>query len=129
MRVIVLAAVVILVGCGTDERDRPEPPAASTRAAGTDFLQRCARGARGSCGRLRPIAFVGPAAHQDHHSRENDYAHAANLRRRRERAAAALDGDIDVDAFLSHRITLDEVNEGFDLMHDQDGIRSVIEFG
>jgi len=38
-------------------------------------------------------------------------------------------GDIDVDAFLSHRITLDEVNEGFDLMHDQDGIRSVIEFG
>jgi hypothetical protein len=43
VRVIVLAAVVILVGCGTDERDRPEPPAASTRAAGTDFLQRCAR--------------------------------------------------------------------------------------
>jgi S-(hydroxymethyl)glutathione dehydrogenase/alcohol dehydrogenase len=40
-----------------------------------------------------------------------------------------LDGDIDVDAFLSHRITLDEVNKGFDLMHHQDGIRSVIEFG
>lgn len=40
-----------------------------------------------------------------------------------------LDGDIDVDAFLSHRITLDEVNEGFALMHDQDGIRSVIDFG
>ena len=39
-----------------------------------------------------------------------------------------LDGDIDVDAFLSHRLTLDEVNEGFDLMHAQDGIRSVIEF-
>ncbi|MDX6680251.1 MAG: S-(hydroxymethyl)glutathione dehydrogenase / alcohol dehydrogenase [Solirubrobacteraceae bacterium] len=39
-----------------------------------------------------------------------------------------LDGDIDVDAFLSHRITLDEVNKGFDLMHHQDGIRSVIEF-
>jgi S-(hydroxymethyl)glutathione dehydrogenase/alcohol dehydrogenase len=39
-----------------------------------------------------------------------------------------LDGDIDVDAFLSHRITLDEVNKGFDLMHAQDGIRSVIEF-
>ncbi|MCW3009929.1 MAG: Alcohol dehydrogenase GroES domain protein [Solirubrobacterales bacterium] len=38
-----------------------------------------------------------------------------------------LDGDIDVDAFLSHRISLDEVNKGFDLMHDQDGIRSVIE--
>jgi S-(hydroxymethyl)glutathione dehydrogenase/alcohol dehydrogenase len=40
-----------------------------------------------------------------------------------------LDGDIDVDAFLSHRITLDEVNRGFDLMEAQDGIRSVIEFG
>ena len=39
-----------------------------------------------------------------------------------------LDGDIDVDAFLSHRITLDEVNTGFDLMHAQDGIRSVIAF-
>jgi S-(hydroxymethyl)glutathione dehydrogenase/alcohol dehydrogenase len=39
-----------------------------------------------------------------------------------------LDGDIDVDAFLSHRITLDEVNTGFDLMHHQDGIRSVIGF-
>ncbi|MCP9490816.1 MAG: alcohol dehydrogenase catalytic domain-containing protein [Solirubrobacteraceae bacterium MAG38_C4-C5] len=37
-------------------------------------------------------------------------------------------GDIDVDAFLSHRITLDEVNKGFDLMHHQDGIRSVIDF-
>lgn len=40
-----------------------------------------------------------------------------------------LDGDIDVDAFLSHRITLDEVNRGFDLMEAQDGIRSVIDFG
>ncbi len=38
-----------------------------------------------------------------------------------------LDGDIDVDPFISHRITLDEVNRGFDLMHAQDGIRSVIE--
>jgi S-(hydroxymethyl)glutathione dehydrogenase/alcohol dehydrogenase len=39
-----------------------------------------------------------------------------------------LAGDIDVDAFISHRISLDEVNEGFDLMHHQDGIRSVIQF-
>ena len=37
-------------------------------------------------------------------------------------------GDIDVDAFLSHPLTLDEVNRGFDLMHQQDGIRSVISF-
>ncbi|MDQ3676910.1 MAG: hypothetical protein M3401_08930 [Actinomycetota bacterium] len=39
-----------------------------------------------------------------------------------------LDGDIDVDAFLPHRITLDEVNRGFELMEAQDGIRSVIAF-
>jgi S-(hydroxymethyl)glutathione dehydrogenase/alcohol dehydrogenase len=40
-----------------------------------------------------------------------------------------LAGDIDVDAFISHRITLDDVNRGFELMEAQDGIRSVIEFG
>jgi S-(hydroxymethyl)glutathione dehydrogenase / alcohol dehydrogenase len=39
-----------------------------------------------------------------------------------------LAGDIDVDPFLSHRITLDEVNRGFELMEAQDGIRSVIGF-
>jgi S-(hydroxymethyl)glutathione dehydrogenase/alcohol dehydrogenase len=39
-----------------------------------------------------------------------------------------LAGEIDVDAFLSHRITLDEVNRGFELMEAQDGIRSVITF-
>ncbi|MGE4428077.1 MAG: alcohol dehydrogenase catalytic domain-containing protein [Solirubrobacteraceae bacterium] len=37
-------------------------------------------------------------------------------------------GDVDVPALLSHRITLDEVNHGFDLMHHQDGIRSIIHF-
>jgi S-(hydroxymethyl)glutathione dehydrogenase / alcohol dehydrogenase len=40
-----------------------------------------------------------------------------------------LAGDIDVDSFISHRITLDEVNRGFELMEAQDGIRSVIRFG
>jgi S-(hydroxymethyl)glutathione dehydrogenase/alcohol dehydrogenase len=39
-----------------------------------------------------------------------------------------LDGDIDVDPFVSHKITLDDVNRGFELMHAQDGIRSVIDF-
>ena len=38
-----------------------------------------------------------------------------------------LAGDIDVDSFISHRLTLDQVNDGFELMHRQDGIRSVIE--
>lgn len=39
-----------------------------------------------------------------------------------------LAGDIDVDPFISHRITLEDVNRGFELMEAQDGIRSVIEF-
>jgi S-(hydroxymethyl)glutathione dehydrogenase / alcohol dehydrogenase len=39
-----------------------------------------------------------------------------------------LDGKLDVDPFISHRITLDEVNHGFELMERQDGIRSVIMF-
>jgi S-(hydroxymethyl)glutathione dehydrogenase / alcohol dehydrogenase len=39
-----------------------------------------------------------------------------------------IDGDIDVDPFISHRITLDDVNRGFELMEAQDGIRSVIEY-
>jgi S-(hydroxymethyl)glutathione dehydrogenase / alcohol dehydrogenase len=39
-----------------------------------------------------------------------------------------LEGKIDCDPFISHRITLDDVNRGFELMEAQDGIRSVIEF-
>jgi S-(hydroxymethyl)glutathione dehydrogenase/alcohol dehydrogenase len=39
-----------------------------------------------------------------------------------------LDGDIDVEPFVSHRLTLDDVNRGFELMEAQDGIRSVIDF-
>jgi len=37
-----------------------------------------------------------------------------------------LAGEIDVEPFVSHRLTLDEVNRGFELMEAQDGIRSVI---
>jgi S-(hydroxymethyl)glutathione dehydrogenase / alcohol dehydrogenase len=40
-----------------------------------------------------------------------------------------LAGEIDVDPFVSHHITLAEVNRGFELMEAQDGIRSVIGFG
>ncbi len=39
-----------------------------------------------------------------------------------------LDGRLDVDPFISHRLALDEVNHGFELMERQDGIRSVITF-
>jgi S-(hydroxymethyl)glutathione dehydrogenase/alcohol dehydrogenase len=39
-----------------------------------------------------------------------------------------MQGEIDVDPFVSHHISLDEVNRGFELMEAQDGIRSVIGF-
>jgi len=39
-----------------------------------------------------------------------------------------LRGEIDVESLLSHRLTLNEVNRGFELMDAQDGIRSVIVF-
>ena len=39
-----------------------------------------------------------------------------------------LAGDIDVESLLSHRLTLDEVNRGFELMEEQDGIRSIVLF-
>ncbi|MEA2291017.1 MAG: S-(hydroxymethyl)glutathione dehydrogenase / alcohol dehydrogenase [Solirubrobacteraceae bacterium] len=40
----------------------------------------------------------------------------------------ALEGKIDVAPFVSHRLSLDEVNTGFELMEAQNGIRSVIDF-
>ena len=39
-----------------------------------------------------------------------------------------LAGEIDVESLLSHRLSLDEVDQGFELMERQDGIRSVITF-
>jgi S-(hydroxymethyl)glutathione dehydrogenase / alcohol dehydrogenase len=39
-----------------------------------------------------------------------------------------LAGEIDVEPFVSHKLSLDEVNRGFELMERQDGIRSVIMF-
>jgi S-(hydroxymethyl)glutathione dehydrogenase/alcohol dehydrogenase len=37
-----------------------------------------------------------------------------------------LDGELDLDPFVSHTLALEEVNRGFELMEAQDGIRSVI---
>jgi S-(hydroxymethyl)glutathione dehydrogenase/alcohol dehydrogenase len=37
-----------------------------------------------------------------------------------------LAGQIDADSLVSHRLTLDDVNHGFELMEAQDGIRSVV---
>jgi S-(hydroxymethyl)glutathione dehydrogenase / alcohol dehydrogenase len=39
-----------------------------------------------------------------------------------------LAGEIDVESLISHRLGLDAVNRGFELMEAQDGIRSVIVF-
>jgi S-(hydroxymethyl)glutathione dehydrogenase / alcohol dehydrogenase len=39
-----------------------------------------------------------------------------------------MEGKLDVEPLISHTLTLDEVNKGFDLMEAQDGIRSVIAF-
>jgi S-(hydroxymethyl)glutathione dehydrogenase / alcohol dehydrogenase len=39
-----------------------------------------------------------------------------------------LDGKLDIEPFISHRIALQDVNHGFELMERQDGIRSVITF-
>ena len=40
-----------------------------------------------------------------------------------------LAGEIDVEPFVYHKLKLDEVNRGFELMEAKDGIRSVIDFG
>ena len=39
-----------------------------------------------------------------------------------------MDGKIDLDGFISHRMPLDRVNESFELMKNQDGIRTVLTF-
>jgi S-(hydroxymethyl)glutathione dehydrogenase/alcohol dehydrogenase len=39
-----------------------------------------------------------------------------------------LAGDFDVESLVSHRLTLADVNRGFELMEAQDGIRSVMRF-
>src|SRR5207253_10830088 len=39
-----------------------------------------------------------------------------------------LAGELDVEPFVSHTLTLEEVNRGFELMEAQAGIRSVIRF-
>jgi S-(hydroxymethyl)glutathione dehydrogenase/alcohol dehydrogenase len=39
-----------------------------------------------------------------------------------------LAGEIEVEALVDHRLNLDDVNRGFELMEAQDGIRSVIAF-
>ena len=37
-----------------------------------------------------------------------------------------MDGMIEIDPMITHRLTLDEINKGFDLMHAGESIRSVV---
>ncbi|HAE08955.1 MAG TPA: S-(hydroxymethyl)glutathione dehydrogenase, partial [Alphaproteobacteria bacterium] len=37
-----------------------------------------------------------------------------------------MDGKIDIDMMITHKLSLDEINKGFDLMHKGESIRSVV---
>ncbi len=39
-----------------------------------------------------------------------------------------MDGKIEIDRMITHKLTLDQINEGFDLMHAGKSIRAVVEF-
>ena len=43
-------------------------------------------------------------------------------------AQAYLDGALRLDELITHRIPLDEINEGFDAMRRGEAVRCVIEF-
>ena len=45
-----------------------------------------------------------------------------------ELAQLYLDGKLPLDKFISHHVPLERVNDAFDLMHHQDGIRTVLTF-
>jgi S-(hydroxymethyl)glutathione dehydrogenase/alcohol dehydrogenase len=39
-----------------------------------------------------------------------------------------LDGRLEIDPLVTHRIPLDRINDGFDMMATGDGLRSVVVF-
>ena len=39
-----------------------------------------------------------------------------------------MDGRIEIDPMITHTLSLDEINKGFDLMHEGQSIRSVVMF-
>ena len=39
-----------------------------------------------------------------------------------------MDGKIEIDPMITHKMPLDKINDAFDLMHKGESIRSVIEF-
>src|SRR4029079_15553091 len=40
-----------------------------------------------------------------------------------------MNGKIDIDSLITHKLPLDRINDAFDLMHEGKSIRAVIEFG
>ncbi len=39
-----------------------------------------------------------------------------------------MDGKIQIDPMITHKLTLDEINYGFELMHEGKSIRAVVEY-
>jgi len=39
-----------------------------------------------------------------------------------------MDGKINIDDLITHKLALDDINKGFDLMHSGEAIRSVVVF-
>jgi len=39
-----------------------------------------------------------------------------------------MDGKIEIDPMITHKLTLEQINEGFELMHEGKSIRAVVEF-
>jgi S-(hydroxymethyl)glutathione dehydrogenase / alcohol dehydrogenase len=39
-----------------------------------------------------------------------------------------MDGRINIDDLITHKLKLDDINKGFDLMHAGESIRSVVEY-
>ena len=39
-----------------------------------------------------------------------------------------MQGKIEIDPMITHKLSLDDINKGFDLMHAGESIRAVVEF-
>ncbi|MEC9198502.1 MAG: S-(hydroxymethyl)glutathione dehydrogenase, partial [Pseudomonadota bacterium] len=39
-----------------------------------------------------------------------------------------MDGKIEIDSMITHKLKLEDINEGFELMHAGKSIRAVVEF-
>ena len=40
-----------------------------------------------------------------------------------------MDGKIDIDSLITHKLPLSRINESFELMHSGESIRTVVEYG